>query len=525
MIYMQSAAQNHREAGVVSILTVIMFMIFVSVLSIGFIKIVNDDQSQSTDSDLSASALASAQSGAEEAKRLLVLCRNNPTLSVDCAAVFNNPSCSAVLGNPNLVSRLDINKDGNDGIVTGNTNYSQRFTCMTISTLSDTVEGLAVEKDTSEVIPLVANGNYRSVRISWHATALDRNGPLTGYITSANGIGLPTQEIWASNGFAAAMRVQLTAFSKGGFDIDSLDPNTRTVFLLPADQNYSLSQTSVDLDTVSQRSVNPNNGTEFTPQLARCNGSLDYACSMTLQLPNSLSTNQFSYFMRVSSIYRDADIRIELLDNAGNRVQFDGVQPVIDVTGRANDVFRRVQTRVQFDTSAFFPQYAIETGELCKDMLVTDANATSTDNCHPGTPPPGGGGGGGGAPGGGDAAVIAPPDPNAGGNGNGNDPNAPRCWQQPQNDWFTPSCWRLTLVNNSQVAPGTVAWCEWTWGDGNSDIYPGTHANCVPGTSVTHQYTPQGPEGTYRTYNFVLTNHMNNGGIYTYPRTYRRPVP
>ena len=49
-----------RESGLVSILTVIFFIIFISILIVGFIKITTDEARQATDNDLSASALASA---------------------------------------------------------------------------------------------------------------------------------------------------------------------------------------------------------------------------------------------------------------------------------------------------------------------------------------------------------------------------------------------------------------------------------------------------------------------------------
>ena len=62
--------RHHQQSGMVSILVVMFFMIFMSLLIVGFVKIMSDEQRQATDNDLSASALAAAQSGVEDGKRI-----------------------------------------------------------------------------------------------------------------------------------------------------------------------------------------------------------------------------------------------------------------------------------------------------------------------------------------------------------------------------------------------------------------------------------------------------------------------
>jgi hypothetical protein len=95
-----------------------------------------------------------------------------------------------------------------------------------------------------------------------------------------------------------------------------------------------------------------------------------YACSMSLQLPTPVGGGDASIaYLRLSSFYVGTHFRVSL-----GGVQFRGVQPVVDSTGRANDVFRRVQSRVDlYDTSFPYPDAAVDSaGDFCKDFGVTD---------------------------------------------------------------------------------------------------------------------------------------------------------
>lgn len=377
---------NNSQSGVVSIFTVIFFMIFISIIVVGFIKVVTDEQRQATDNDLSSSALASAQSGAEDGKRILLYCnaQSGPTKAT-CDAALASTACDAVTSRNTLTGPLDIDVDRangrQEGIVSTNPAYEQRYTCMTIATKTNSVEDIAVENGTSELIPLSGVGNFDTVQFSWHATADDRDKKPTVFVS---GNLLPSQPDWkdASSGdrYPAAMRLEFIAYQKNALKLDNLDNDSRTLLLLPGrNSSPSVGTIAVSADT---RTVDPNDRViAAAPILARCDPLKQYACTMAVSLSGLPSTASHSYFLRVSAIYGSAYIKAELKNN-GSIVQFDGVQPVIDVTGRANDVFRRIQTRVQYESQYFLPQYALESGaRICKNMLVTDQNATSSDGC------------------------------------------------------------------------------------------------------------------------------------------------
>ena len=92
-----------------------------------------------------------------------------------------------------------------------------------------------------------------------------------------------------------------------------------------------------------------------------------------MSLPSGTDPARFHY-LTLASVYRDTSFEVRLL-NGADTVQFKNVQPEIDVTGRANDVFRRLVSRVESaDASeAPYPRAALGSGrDICKDFVVTD---------------------------------------------------------------------------------------------------------------------------------------------------------
>ena len=108
-----------------------------------------------------------------------------------------------------------------------------------------------------------------------------------------------------------------------------------------------------------------------------------YMCSVVIELPNTYSgaaaLDNFRY-LTLSSPYPEPDIsfQITLLDGYpnGNTVDFVGVQSSVDSTGRANDLFRRIDARVELiDIGYPFPKYTV--GVYCSK---NDPNCTSSGN-------------------------------------------------------------------------------------------------------------------------------------------------
>lgn len=128
------------------------------------------------------------------------------------------------------------------------------------------------------------------------------------------------------------------------------------------------------------------------PFAVYCNEkSADFACSVRVQLPdpvtgggdNAGGRNDDTFMFLVTLPYGepDTDFSLQFYDNAGNVLQIADTQVTIDSTGRANDLYRRVETRLEPTDTAFpYIYYVMELfGDgaeptLKKNMIVKCEN-------------------------------------------------------------------------------------------------------------------------------------------------------
>ena len=394
----------NREDGFVSLFSTIFFMLLVTVITLGFIQITATEQQQALNNDLSASALASAQSGIEDGKRA-VLKFANLTSPTDRATYYaqmtapNASNCSSITGSQ-VGTDLGLSSTGN---VVNNNQINQSYSCLTVNLNSpDYLSEASAGK--SEIVPLRAvGGNFNQIRISWHllSTSVGQDGdglpgatpgvapyyaagPLL-YPQNASG----THPVgWGQLGFPAYLRVQLFGHpNSGAFDRNAMTQRSRSVLLVPGQTGQS-PNTALNFGT-----ADPNPGVfgnaELTPRTIQCNASPNsslgsYACSALLELPAgaTFTSNTNEYYLRVTPIYGATHFRVALV-NGGSEVNFDQVQPTIDATGRAADVFRRLQARVVVNAQRNYPEFAAEiANDICKNMQVsTNAADYVANNC------------------------------------------------------------------------------------------------------------------------------------------------
>lgn len=391
-----------------SLFVVIFATLLITVLTISFVRIMIQSQQQASAADLSQSAYDSAQVGVEDAKRAIIryqtMCANGES---DClnSSKISSPDCNIA------VSQLsDVEDEGDEiQVKTGSADtLAQAYTCVIINPQTENYLGV-LGADASKFIPLVGASDFNTIKIDWfNSKDLPCNSNINGCTGAAFDVDVPIsiykpllqKNSWndtAAPNRPSIMRAQLiehinTDFLLTDFEGASESVNkgsNNTLFLYPSNINGSPKFIFDERKT---------NKLESSPTFVKCSNSLasgGYACSAIIPLPNPVTNKDRSVYLNLKSFYRQSNYKITLINSlSGNCdstsavgcVKFDGVQISIDSTGRANDIFRRVQSRVEPTNNFPYPENAIDLRDnLCKVFGVTDNpdEFFGIDDCTP----------------------------------------------------------------------------------------------------------------------------------------------
>lgn len=381
----QTRSRNYRQAGAVSLFVVIFAMLLLTVVTVSFLRLMMADLRQASDTDLSRSAYDSAQAGVEDAKRALLRYQTYcaGVSSTDCDALADQLSSDVC----NEAVRIGGVVPGGSGEVPVQTSsasvnaasFDQAYTCVTMDLNTDDVVGPLVP-GTSEFVPLKAVAPFNQVTISWFDQR-DLSSPSEPVDLESQTSPMDLDRDWPTSR-PPVLRAQLMQ-TGANFSLDSFDAitassesNAMTLFLHPTTNgNTATSFSGRDMRSNGGGDAPDADRPEDSPLATRCSPTVAagaYACSITLDLPDPVGGGDRQGYLRLTSFYRGTQFKVEL-SNSGSPVQFKAVQPAIDATGRANDLFRRVETRVQMTANLPMPEAAVDvTTEFCKDFTVTD---------------------------------------------------------------------------------------------------------------------------------------------------------
>lgn len=393
---LQISHSRDHERGAVSIFIVVFCALLMTVLTISFIRLMMQEQQQAATNDLSQSAYDSAQAGVEDAKRALLLCQRGDASA--CTAL-DSGTCDSI---PAALSGA-VSTDGDTGnkevkIQTnaGDDKLNQAYTCVKVTRQTDDYS-TPLNKGASKMIPLkVAPGDtFDTIELSWFEYKDFANAGTPGrdieLPTAVNAKLVPSStNTWPKNR-PSLMRAQLLQFdAAAGFTLDSLNAeasgksNVNTLFLYPTDtvssNNFNF------LDDKRQAQDSGAAGRIDTVKCADTVNVLRYACTASLHLPEPIdgSAKDRTAYLRLSALYNAANYSIRLYKGA-SLVKFDGVLPKVDSTGRANDIFRRVESRLEVNPIDFpYPEASVDiTGNLCKNFVVTDGTGSVNQGYQP----------------------------------------------------------------------------------------------------------------------------------------------
>lgn len=366
---------RYTQQGAASLFAVIFSMLLLTVLTVGFIKLMITDQQRATNNDLSQSAYDAALAGVEDAKRV-VRASQEGVLPADFLPEKGD-KCNVI-----AQSGVVANSSNEETLVRSGTageTFEQAYTCVKIQMNTPDFLYKAV-KDKSQVIPLKATGDFDTVVLEWYKRD-DEDNANDADATDPPEL-LPKENEWGANA-PSLLRAQLINPGQA-FDLAALDNTGATTFLKPKVLNNPTVAT--ELDVSSRRRATDGQAHDNTTDMTFCarefTFSDTYACQATLKVGTITQAASANAFLRLNSLYKGASVKVTL-KNATGIVNFDGVQPAVDSTGRANNLFRRVEARLQIGDDFAYPDNAVELiNSLCKDFSIAD-DSILPGQCRP----------------------------------------------------------------------------------------------------------------------------------------------
>lgn len=315
-----------NQRGMVSIMVTMILMIVLSLIVLGFAQISRRNQRETLDRQLSTQAFYAAESGINDAM--------NAIKSAGAAQAKTNcaPATSGIFQGFNNV--LD-------------SSHNVSYSCLLVDPTPPDLKYNNVD-DTGTIVPIItADGsNMSNIDIVWQSSAIN---PVGGCSTSlVLGTFTPTTGWTCGYGI---LRFDLVK-AVGAQTANSYQQNTMTTFAVPL--------------TTGTNQINFGGNS---------NASVGVKCTNNNCTLRVAGLNSNTYFMRVSTIYRMASqLTITPHNAAGSTVELTNAQAIIDSTGKAQDVLRRIQVRVPYNGASStnqLPMNALSSNDsVCKRFSI-----------------------------------------------------------------------------------------------------------------------------------------------------------
>lgn len=317
---------KHNEQGLVSIMVTMVMMIVISITVLSFAQIIRREQRQALDNHLSTQAFYAAETGINDARTILKQ-----------HGLDSKTTCDGTLKSQPL-----------DYVINDTTSY----TCLLVNPAPDSLAGPVTANSQSWVTPIQPSEELDYLHLSWtpqaneSETAGNPTDNCPPSIANPNANKFEPSDNWGCTGYGV-LRIDLVPTS-GSLSRSGLMRNTHTMFVYPTTNSASSTVAYV-----------ASNGATGRLERARCD---DDSCKLSIDLR---SAPNGQYYMRTLAFYRNTNMTVT--GNNGD-VTFSNSQVVIDSTGKAQDVLRRIQVRVPI-TGGDHPDYAIQTtNSLCKQF-------------------------------------------------------------------------------------------------------------------------------------------------------------
>jgi len=331
-------------------------MIILTLITIGLSRVMQREQRQSLDRQLSTQAFYAAETAINDVQEKI----QSGALEIE-----EKKNCDV----------KDWPTIGANGAV-DTANPSVAYTCLIYDSTPSSLEfnNGTIKTQESRIFPVQSknSGDIKSIKFEWSGAGGVDNIQASGDCTG-------TTQLTPTNISAVPiLRVDLVRLpTVGGVNRDTIIDQTVTTYLYP----HTCGVNSGSLVTYTG---DAGGGQTKNGQLVNvdCDGTVNYGCSFEYTNMETGLPATDRYFVRLKSIYSDADVRITSTGTTGVDFEFVGAQTVVDSTGKANDVLRRMKVHLSNASSYPVPEFVFQsTDGICKQLGVAPGNIVSY-NCY-----------------------------------------------------------------------------------------------------------------------------------------------
>lgn len=331
----QKQMNRTDQRGMASIIITMVTMVVISLIVIGFATISRREQRQSLDQLLSSQAFYAAESGVEDARAIIKGSLNTGQ------PIVGRTNC--------LTNDAGGNYPTGNQMVVGDGQYDVRYTCLKVDPAPPNVQFDNVSQN-SIVVPVTSDQPITSIKVTWKPSTENSGSPMDG-CPSAPANSFTPQTGWSCG--HGVMRMDLVP-TGGSMTSASLSGGLLSAFFVPV--------TGGSPGTLAY------GGNTGKANVVAANCTATTACTATI---TGIAGGSNSVSLRINSMYKPSNLVIESFNGATSQ-KISGVQAMVDSTGRANDVLRRIQVRLPIvETGGNLPGSAITSnGSVCKRFEV-----------------------------------------------------------------------------------------------------------------------------------------------------------
>ncbi len=350
------------QTGLAAIMVSVFIILVLTLVVLAFSQITRREQRQGLDRQLVTQAFYAAESGINEATKFIRTDSPADGVQLERKNCVTDPP-DKLKSDPNPAN--DKTKLDNNRVF--------KYSCVLFDRRPQELKYSNIHTDENgEVVSLKTGTNDLSnLTITWKAAGV--GGSNYGGCPTDPNAPFPTQAGYPSDCNAGMIRVLLMPFYSGTeLTREKLTNASYTVYLRPIKTggDSAITFTRHEAGAAGQGRV----------VAAKCDSPAGSPaaglCTATIMgVPGGQGL-----FMHIRSIYKDSEVTISGTNVAGTPVRFTEAQAVIDSTGKASDVLKRLQVRIPLVEHYDLPAYVVETmNGICKRLNVYPNQPTNPD--------------------------------------------------------------------------------------------------------------------------------------------------